>query len=120
MPRNHYIKRLLARAADLLLTILISVALNRLFGLPAFGYFLTYLLYNFTVILVDGTTFGKAIFSLKLETYSTRGAKKITLTIRELLVYPLLPLLCLNALMLSPRPLHDAIMKTRVIQGVNA
>lgn len=116
MPRNYYIKRLLARGADILLIIVISSILDRFFETAPFSFFSAYLLYNFTVILFGGESFGKYIFSLKLNIHSKGLKRRITLLFREILILLLFPILSLNALMLSPLPLHDAILKTRIIQ----
>lgn len=112
--RTYYRIRFVARLVDLLLVGVIVRAFQS-FDAHFGGYFLLwFLIYNAVVILSGGQTLGKYSLSLSI-VHRHQGVKRIlALLVRELLIWPLLPLLFLNALFGASQPLHDRLTGTRV------
>lgn len=115
MEKTCYALRLLARIIDLMLVGLVILAIEKVTGGLVVNPVAAYLLYGIVVAVLDGKSFGKYLFSLKIQTNRTGPGHRLIRAVREPLLLILSPLVFLNLLTISPLPLHDRIAGTKVV-----
>lgn len=116
MVKTCYALRLSARVIDLMFIGLIVLAVQKLIDGLFINPLLAYLLYGVVVSACDGTSLGKYLLSLKVQS-SRSGLGGVAARIfREILLFILLPFVFLNFLAISPLPLHDRISGTKVVR----
>lgn len=111
-PKLFFIQRMIARFIDILVVLVISAMLDRIDNDLNYSFIYLYILYNSTVILVDGQSFGRFFLSIQIITKHTGIYRRIILLIREFLFLILLPLIALSLITFPQCLIHDRICLT--------
>jgi uncharacterized RDD family membrane protein YckC len=116
MENRGYLPRLFARLLDLWLVALIVLIFRRLFPTVDVSFLIAFLLYQGVVIIFGGSTLGRYLLVVRIQTRLKGWRRVVVLSGRELLFWLLLPVLFLNVVNMTPQALHDRLTGTRVVR----
>jgi len=111
-PKLFLIQRMTARFIDILVIMVVSAFLDEIGHSVKYSFVTIYILYNMTVILIDGHSIGRFFLSIQIITKHTGIYRRIFLLIREFLLLILFPLIAFSLITFPHCLMHDRICFT--------